>query len=106
MHIHLLFLLILATACSSRQSEGRPRQGGNVDGSGTLGSGGQQALPTDGAGGVSGREGAPEEARETAWVEDECVEDIDVVFVLDVSGSMLPALAKLEAEVGRVDAAL
>jgi hypothetical protein len=35
-----------------------------------------------------------------------CEQDIDVVFVVDVSGSMVPALSKLLAEVGKVDEAL
>lgn len=35
-----------------------------------------------------------------------CNQDVDVVFVLDVSGSMIPPLTRLEKEVGLVDAAL
>jgi hypothetical protein len=35
-----------------------------------------------------------------------CNQDVDVVFVLDVSGSMTPSLTKLVAEVGKVDQAL
>lgn len=35
-----------------------------------------------------------------------CEQDIDVVFVVDVSGSMVPALSKLLAEVGKVNDAL
>jgi hypothetical protein len=35
-----------------------------------------------------------------------CNQDVDVVFSLDVSGSMTPSLMKLVAEVGAVDAAL
>ncbi|HEY6881716.1 MAG TPA: hypothetical protein VI299_27000 [Polyangiales bacterium] len=37
---------------------------------------------------------------------DSCSQDIDVVFVVDVSGSMVPALSKLMAEVSKVDEAL
>jgi hypothetical protein len=35
-----------------------------------------------------------------------CNQDVDLVFVLDVSGSMVPALTKLDKEVGLVDEAL
>lgn len=35
-----------------------------------------------------------------------CNQDVDIVFVLDVSGSMIPPLSRLESEVSLVDAAL
>src|SRR5262245_22813363 len=35
-----------------------------------------------------------------------CNQDVDVVFTLDVSGSMVPPLTRLVEEVGMVDAAL
>jgi len=37
---------------------------------------------------------------------DNCNQDVDVVFVIDVSGSMIAPLTTLENEVGQVDAAL
>jgi hypothetical protein len=96
--------------CAAAGGDGAPRgpsggaggglaigAGGDVGGAGFSSTGGSGILINAGSGGAAGGGGA---------AGTNCNQDVDVVFVLDVSGSMIPPLTTLNSEVGLVDAAL
>jgi hypothetical protein len=97
-------------ACSSDAAPARGRGGqavrdggaaGSAGGAGDAGRGGSFGNADAAAGSFA----APFDAAMPIPAEN-CNQDVDVVFVLDVSGSMIPPLTRLEAEVAKVDAAL
>jgi len=68
---------------------------------------GAPAVPSGVAGnGFGNSSAAPVQPAVPNVESDNCNQDVDIVFVLDVSGSMIPPLTKLEAESSLVDAAL
>jgi hypothetical protein len=94
----------LVLACSpdrgANPGDTTPSASAGTGGALILGSSGGAPAGTAGFGGAlvsPGSGGAPGE---------NCNQDVDVVFVLDVSGSMIPPLTTLVREVGLVDAAL
>lgn len=105
-------LLIYTAACTEdvRAGDRVPGGGGSMgglQGGGTGGGVGGSGGGFDNGGGaqvgtgglvVTGSGGAPGG--------DNCNQDVDVLFVLDVSGSMIPPLTRLQDEVAMVDAAL
>jgi len=98
--------LAVGPACSGDTAAARARgsQGAGTGGTaGSAGSGGGS-----GFGNADAAAGSFADPRDAAlpMQDDNCNQDVDVVFVLDVSGSMIPPLTKLEAEVAKVDAAL
>lgn len=113
-----LMLGLAGPACAAdgggSRDGARAGQGGGGSGGGsasTAGTTGQQAGTTAqqaGTGGTSAQAGAGGSAGTGLVAIDagNCNQDVDIVFVLDVSGSMIPPLTKLVAEVDRVDAAL
>lgn len=110
-----LLLCTLVSACSGAADPGgRGAAGdGDGDGSGAVGGDGDGSGGGFHNGGTGGTGGGGTGGGGTGGVGtggagggDNCNQDVDVVFVLDVSGSMIPPLTRLEAEVGMVDAAL
>lgn len=102
-------LVLVASACSGGNATERERFEGSPAGSGGAGDAGTTA----GSGGfdnpTAGASGAPlplPDAGPRALDGGNCNQDVDIVFTLDVSGSMIPPLTRLEAEVDKVDAAL
>lgn len=98
------------TGCSASDDGGKSGKHGD-DGS-SAGTGGVVDTVTAGDGFDNSAAGEviqqPESGAGAVEVIDggSCNQDVDIVFVLDVSGSMIPPLTKLEAEVDKVDAAL
>ncbi|HEX2675025.1 MAG TPA: vWA domain-containing protein [Polyangiales bacterium] len=107
-----VFALALGLAACSAAKSGNGHGGqasGNHAGSGgnttqQAGSGGDGTFgnPT----GNGGMNALPLDAGRIAIDGGNCNQDVDIVFVLDVSGSMIPPLTKLVSEVDKVDAAL
>jgi hypothetical protein len=96
------FLALMQAGCGG-ESAASPRRG--------LPLGGQPAPSTREAAGVGEVEMGggllpPPPPLPAPMPENSCNQDVDVVFSLDVSGSMTPSLTKLAAEIGAVDAAL
>jgi len=105
----LAALLVLA-GCSEDSDDGGSRGGTGGNAGGGLSTGGtgggdwngspggetnQNMFDTPGSGGSGAAPSGPN-----------CNQDVDVVFVLDVSGSMIPPLTFVQDEVAAVDAAL
>lgn len=90
-----LALSVLACACASETPPAFPSR--MPPGSDAGGPGGDGDGDGDERGGDEQGDGDS-----TGGPNDDCSKDIDVVFVIDVSGSMVPALSKLVEEVGRV----
>lgn len=92
-----LALLALAGACASETPSVAPGGGGRPDGD--SGPGGDGDVDPGFGDGDSG------DGDSGDW-EENCEKDVDVVFVVDVSGTMGPALSKIVDEVGKVHEAL
>jgi hypothetical protein len=107
-----IFMIVLScVACSTAPAPTTFRRGTAAVGGGLVASNvAGTAAPTAESQASSGPNANPTTiamlAPMDARPDGHCNQDVDVVFVLDVSGSMTPELTKLSAEVGMVDAAL
>ncbi len=99
-----LVLSAFACACASDPTVVSPTES-RSDGDAAVGEGDGDTGDGDTGDGDKG-DGDQGEGDGPGSERESCEQDIDVVFVVDVSGSMVPALSKLLAEVGKVDDAL
>jgi hypothetical protein len=112
-HSSISILAALALGCGSADSTtgARAAQGATPSSSGMPGARPASASSAAGSaapGDFGNANGGPIQPRDPQ-VENPngaCNQDVDIVFVLDVSGSMIPPLSTLEREVDMVDAAL
>jgi hypothetical protein len=101
-----LLLALLSVHCSSAEPDARRRPGfvGGA-GSGPTGNGQPGVAPVGGLDNGSSNV-LPPAAAPPMENPGRCNQDVDVVFSLDITGSMIPPLTTLEEQVGIVDAAL
>jgi hypothetical protein len=103
---------LVSAACSAADGgagrarlEGSAGSGGAAASAGSAGTAGTAGFDNS-TGGQSPVPVPPRDAGLVARDGGSCNQDVDIVFTLDVSGSMIPPLTRLEAEVDKVDAAL
>jgi hypothetical protein len=104
-----LALALLLAACSAKDDgnaggQRAPDADGGSAGSGASAGTGSFGNPMEGV--IGGTGAVVLDAGAIPIDGGSCNQDVDIVFVLDVSGSMIPPLTRLEAEVDKVEQAL